>query len=145
MSLHQLVIHRRDTVINAKMRAKSNPVIISDEHLSKLRYGPIIGAEELFDPEIVRSVIKERDEEKANRLQTAALTKLAFQSPNRVPKRSMPSTSTGASTERPPKKKRSMPSTQTQGAAASATVVNNQLPTPRESPSGAAMPHQNIR
>ena len=54
MSLHQLVIHRRDTVINAKMRAKSNPVIISDEHLSKLRYGPIIGAEELFDPEIVR-------------------------------------------------------------------------------------------
>ena len=42
LSLHQVVTHRRDTVINARMRSKANPVVISDEHLARLRYGPIL-------------------------------------------------------------------------------------------------------
>ena len=41
-SLHQVVIHRRDTALDARMHAVNRrPAVISDEHLRQLRYGPI--------------------------------------------------------------------------------------------------------
>ena len=143
LSLHQVVTHRRDTVINARMRSKANPVVISDEHLARLRYGPILQSQYLFEPEIINLVTTEREEEKAKRLQTAALTKLAFQSPptqNRQLKRlhSTPSTSTGT-VEKHGKKRKAMPAAQ--GRAPTPQFMN-QGPTPKNSPSCSAQPAQ---
>ena len=125
------------------MRSKANPVVFSDEHLARLRYGPILQSQYLFEPEIVNLVTTEREEEKAKRLQTAALTKLAFQSPptqNRQLKRlhSTPSTSTGT-VEKHGKKRKAMPAAQ--GRAPTPQFMN-QGPTPKNSPSCSAQPAQ---
>ena len=89
---HQVVTHRRDTALDARLNNDVKPVKIEESHLVSLRSGPMLGEVDLFDQALLRQVKQERDSKRADQLHTAALSKLAYSTPNpaRPPKRKFP-------------------------------------------------------
>ena len=142
MSLHQLVLHRRDTAIHARLRSRTTPVPIAEEHLAQLRYGPCLGTTDLFDRHLIKQIHKEREEQEHAKLQSAALSSVAYhlkhqQSVARPQKRfSSPAATVVQQGE---KKKRKL---STQGQAQKVGMMTS---TPKPSPSAVAVPQTQIR
>ena len=151
LSLHQVVTHRRDTAINAKLRSKTAPVDISEDHLSRLRYQPILEQQHLFDPEVVKAIQKERDASQEKQAQVAVFAELAarrasnavFQhppTPGRPNKRFPPPTATVS--VNPDKKMKKHSTNSQQGMPGQGAM---QASTPKQSPSATAAHAQQSR
>ena len=128
-SLHQAVIHRRDSSINARLFNKQKPVYMSEDHISALRNGPILGEEYLFHPDILHRLQQERLSSNTERLQQAMMTKLVHDSKTPPVKRTWSqesaSVSGSAVTVRQSGQKPKRPKTQSK---APATVSSPQFP-----------------
>ena len=57
-NLHQVVTHRRDTALDARLNLVQKPVKIEEDHLVSLRSGPILGE---VDQATLRQVKQERE------------------------------------------------------------------------------------
>ena len=133
-SLHQAVTHRRDTAISPKLKSASATCALSDEHLAALRGGSILDKQYLFSPDLLKTVQQERDALRSEALQTAALTRLAYPSPQtkqssgKRPAASASQSSSGAKKQKSAKK-----------------LVEHSTPKAPQSPSGGAQPQQTPR
>ena len=137
-SLHQVVLHRRDGCINAKLNNKSKPMDISEDHLTQLRYGPFLGQQFLFDPDILLKIQAEREVDKTQKLTTSALSRIAFDvhrqfQPKAAEKRPPPA----ATVSVPPERQRAHKKPKLQSAQSAPQPKAKQFPSGQAQPPAA--------